>query len=130
MILGGAVALGIVLGIGLGIRALTDETNWVQSPVITADGELQLHVKHEDGLPFSEPDAYSNVVLATREGPKRNRRYENVVSVPSSNVQYLGIGGLKVAGFKVPQHALDAGTLHACVFLKGDSVGCKSISRQ
>ncbi len=129
-ILGAAVALGIVLAIGLGIRALTDETNWVQSPTITEDGELQLHVKHEDGLPFTGPDGYSNVVLATLEGSKRNKRYENVVSVPSSYADYLGIEGLKVAGFKVPQRALNVGTLHACVFLKGDSVGCKSIAMQ
>lgn len=124
------LAVGITLAIFLGYQYFTDESAWREAPRIE-DGRLYLHVAHEDGRIFRRGDRFSNVTVATLERvSKRQREYVNIYSILPGDVQYLGVDGIKLDGVALPPNVLNEDdTLFACIFIEGDSVGCRDIDR-
>lgn len=55
---------------------------------------------------------------------------QNQYSVPSWDIDYLGEDGMKLNGVPMPGNVLVRNdTLFACIFIDGDSVGCRKIAR-
>lgn len=132
-IIGKLLIMGVCVGITVvGVYVymyFTDESSWIETPRIE-DGRLYLHVAHEEGRIF-KPGLFSNVTLATQERvSRRTREYINVHSVPSSEITYLGKNGMKIDGITLPPTVMAIeDTIFACIFIDGDSVGCRKIAR-
>ena len=124
------VAAGLSAAVFIGYQYFTNELAWDDGPRIEA-GKLYLQVRHEDGRVFTSYSRYSNVSLSTiSRVSKRTREYTNVYAVPNRLIRYLAEDGIKLNGVVVPRNVLDMDeTLFACIFIAGDSVGCKKVAR-
>ena len=55
--------------------------------------------------------------------------HPHIHSVPNAWIDYLGVDGIQLQGARMPSEVLNTDDIHVCIFIEGDSVGCKPVKR-